>query len=68
MMMLPAAEFARKCHLPVVAEPVAKELYGIIVPMLDERRVREMLAVCCYTRDEEAMILAVFQDRAARLG
>lgn len=60
-------EFARKTTLPVVVDPVARELYGVIVPVLDEARVAQMLAVTDYSPASKALIRQRFQERVDAL-
>jgi hypothetical protein len=60
-------EFARKTTLPVVVDPVARELYGTLIPVLDERRVEEMLAVTDYSPASKALIRQRFQERVDSL-
>lgn len=64
----PAAErLARTARLPLAADPVARELYGVAAPVLDVAAARDLLAGADLRRGTPAwdVAWAILEQRAA---
>jgi len=70
MTRYPAAEtFAETCTLPIVADPVTRELYGYAAPVLDERAATRLLngaGIYCTTPAFE-VAMDIMRERAESL-
>lgn len=62
-----AEHVARKMKLPVTVCPVSKELYGVSVPVLDEKAAGMALSMKDIYGEAREVALAILNERVERL-